>query len=277
MTTAPRTSPCAGRLPAAGNDHFLGLHDATPVATSAVRTTDMLVKRAIDRKAIVCVHGHVGLGKTFAVNAACRKLAPDTTMWLQFAQGPNLAQIRAALWEALDLPGEAPTNNAHTCDTEIIKALAGSFHLLLLDEMQHLGPTVLEYVRSLWDINYKTTKTLAVVLVGSGNTRQKILHRDALHSRIHRWQQFSPLTPAEVLAAIPTYHRLWADVDDDLLLWIDDRATHGCFRDWANLTVILQDALDDDPNLVFSKDLVRWAFSQLDPTTRFPGQVGFDG
>lgn len=65
-------------------------------------------------------------------------------------------------------------------------------------------------------------------------------------------------------------------VGDKVLLWIDDCAGHGCFRTWANLTVILQDALDDDPNLTFSKDLVRWAFSQLDPTTRFPGQVGFD-
>jgi len=46
-----------------------------------------------------------------------------------------------------------------------------------------------------------------------------------------------------------------------VLLWIDDCAGHGCFHTWANLTVILQDALDDDPKLTFSKDLVRSAFT----------------
>ncbi|MGP3946528.1 AAA family ATPase [Streptomyces sp. 6N106] len=232
------------------------------------------MRKAITHKAMICVHGHVGLGKTFAVNAACRKLAPDATRWLQFAQAPNVAQIRAALWGALELPGPAPANTAHTCDEQIGQALAGDFHLLLLDEVQHLGPTALEYVRDLWDVNNKTVKSLTVVFVGSGNTRQKVLRLPPLHSRIHRWQQFSPLTPAEILTVIPHYHQLWKDADEDLLLWIDDCAGHGCFRSWANLTVIIQDALDDDPNLTLSKDLVRWAFSQIDPTTRFPGHIG---
>ncbi|MFE3328852.1 AAA family ATPase [Streptomyces sp. NPDC059176] len=274
---APPTAPfSAGRLPEEADDHFLGLHQAARMATDAALLTEALVSKAITRKAMICIHGQVGLGKTFAVNAACRKLAPDATVWLQFAQAPHMAQVRAALWDGLNLPGPAPVNTTHICDEQIRQALASNFHLLLLDEVQHLGPTALEYLRDLWDKNSKSAKSLATVLVGSGNTRQKILHRTALHSRVHRWQQFSPLTPAEILTVIPGYHRLWNDAEDDVLLWIDDCAGHGCFRTWANLTVILQDALDDDPKLTFSKDLVRWAFSQLDPTTRFPGQVGFD-
>ncbi|WNF01372.1 ATP-binding protein [Streptomyces luomodiensis] len=249
------------------------------MATDAARFTEALVDKAITRKAItrkamICVHGHVGLGKTFAINAACRKLAPGATRWLQFAQSPNVAQIRAALWGALELPGPAPVNTACTCDEQIGHALAGDFHLLLLDEVQHLGPTALEYIRSLWDANDRTAKSLSIVFVGSGNIRQKVLHRPALYSRIHRWQQFSPLTTAEILTVIPTYHQLWKGAEEDLLFWIDDCAGHGCFRSWANLTVIIQDALDDDPNLTLSKDLVRRALSQLDPTARFPGDIG---
>ncbi|MGW2353522.1 AAA family ATPase [Actinacidiphila glaucinigra] len=266
----------AGRLPAAADDHFLGLHSAAPIAAAAVRATENLVQKAITHQAMVCIHGHVGLGKTFAVNAACRKLAPDTTTWLQFAQAPHMAQIREALWSALGLPGPAPVNTTPDCDKQISQALAVGFHLLLLDEVQHLGPTALEYMRDLWDKNSKSAKNLAIIFVGSGNTRQKILHREALHSRIHRWQQFSPLTPAEILNVIPSCHQLWESVDDEMLLWIDDKAGHGCFRNWANLTVILQDAFDDDPEAVFDKSLVSKAFHQLDPTTRFPRQVGFD-
>ncbi|MGW0579359.1 AAA family ATPase [Streptomyces sp. NPDC002920] len=277
MNTTPTSPYSVGRLPGEADDHFLGLEHAAPMATDAALLTEALVGKAVFRTAIICIHGQVGLGKTFAVNAACRKLAPDTTVWLQFAQAPQVAQIRAALWDGLNLPGPAPVNTPHICDKQISQTLDSTFHLLLLDEVQHLGPTALEYLRELWDKNAKTVKTLAIVLVGSGNTRQKILHRSALHSRVHRWQQFSPLTPAEILTVIPGYHRLWNGVDDDVLLWIDDCAGHGCFRTWANLTVILQDTLDDDPKLTFSKDLVRWAFSQLDPTTRFPGPVGTDG
>ncbi|MFF7705586.1 AAA family ATPase [Streptomyces lydicus] len=276
MNTTPSATFRAGRLPEQADDHFLGLHQAAPVATDAALLTEALVSKAITRKAMICIHGQVGLGKTFAVNAACRKLAPDATVWLQFAQAPHIAQIRAALWDGLALPGPAPVNTTHICYEQIRQALAAHFRLLLLDEVQHLVPTALEYLRDLWDRNSKSAKSLAIVLVGSGNTRQKILHRNALHPRVHRWQQFSPLTPAEMLTVIPSYHRLWNSVEDEVLLWIDDCAGHGCFRTWANLTVILQDALDDDLNLTFSKDLVRWAFSQLDPTTRFPGQVSPD-
>lgn len=276
MNTAPSAAFRVGRLPEEADDHFLGLHQAARMATDAALLTESLVSKAISRKAMICIHGQVGLGKTFAVNAACRKLAPDATVWLQFAHAPNVAQIRSALWDGLNLPGPAPVNTAHICDEQIRQALAGNFHLLLLDEVQHLGPTTLEYLRETWDKNNKTAKTLAIVFVGSGNTRQKILRCEPLHSRIHRWQQFSPLTPAEILTVIPGYHPLWNDIEDDVLLWIDDCAGHGSFRTWANLTVILQDTLDDNPELTFSKDLVRGAFSQLDPTTRFPGQVGFD-
>ncbi|MEV7283024.1 ATP-binding protein [Streptomyces sp. NPDC093252] len=266
-----------GRLPDEAHDHFLGLEHAARMATNAALLTQALVSTAITRTAMICIHGHVGLGKTFAVNAACRALAPDTTLWLQFAQAPRVAQIRAALWESLDLPGPPPVNTPHPCDEQIGQKLASTFHLLLIDEVQHLGPAVLDYLRDLWDKNTKTARTLTVVLVGSGNTRQKILRCNALHSRIHRWQQFSPLTPAEILTVIPGYHPLWNGVDDETLLWIDDCAGHGSFRTWANLTVILQDTLHDNPELTLSKDLVRGAFSQLDPTTRFPGQAGTPG
>jgi hypothetical protein len=122
----------------------------------------------------------------------------------------------------------------------------------------------------LWDGNQKTAKTLTVIMVGSGNTRQKILHRKAFHNRIHQWQQFSPMTPTEVLGTIPHYHRLWLDAPDDLLLWTDDRACHGCFRTWANLTLVLRGILDDDPTQTLNQHLVRKALRRLDPTTRFP-------
>lgn len=108
MNTTPSATFRVGRLPEEADDHFLGLHQAARMATDAALLTESLVSKAITRKAMICIHGQVGLGKTFAANAACRKLAPDATVWLQFAQAPNVAQIRSALWDSLDLPGPRP-------------------------------------------------------------------------------------------------------------------------------------------------------------------------
>ncbi|MCC3769178.1 ATP-binding protein, partial [Streptomyces sp. UNOC14_S4] len=250
-------------LPHPRQDHYLGL-DANAMGTKAVMATEALVKKSIRRRAPVCVHGHVGLGKTFAVHAALRKHAPDTTRRLSFHEAPNMSVIRGTLWRALAIPGEPPAS-IDPCDHQIRKTLAGDFHVLLLDEAQLLSRTALEYFRALWDDN---DTQLTIVFVGSGNTRQKILNCAALHSRIYGWYQFSPLTPKEVLDNIPIYHRTWVGVDPDLILWTDDRACHGAFRTWARLTAHLQDAFEDNPGLALDKDLIRWAFSHLDSTTR---------
>jgi len=262
-TTAP--APATSPLPSPRRDHYLGLKDARAMGTRAALEAETRIKKTIKHRAMLCIHGHVGLGKTFAVHTALRTHAPDTTVRLQFRQAPNMSEIRGALWRALALPGEPPASS-DPCDHRIRQALSEQLHVLLLDEVQWLGPTVLEYFRALWD---EEDTQLAIVFVGSGNTRNKILNREALHSRIYSWQQFSPLTPAEILTTIPAYHPLWTGTDPDLLLWIDDHAGHGSFRNWAKLTFHLQDALEDDPDLAFSKDLVRWAFSHLDSTTRY--------
>jgi hypothetical protein len=103
------------------------------------------------------------------------------------------------------------------------------------------------------------------------------------------WQRYKPLTPAEVLTVIPQYHPLWADVPTDELLWIDDVACHGNFRQWAKITYLLQeehggpdmkgpDTADPPhqptphsaaaPLPAYSRDLVRAVLSRLDPTQR---------
>jgi AAA domain len=263
--THPATNHQPIQLPPPSRDHYLGLKGARAMGTKAARDVEQRVRKAIAHQAMICIHGHVGLGKTFAVHTALRKHAPDATLPLRFRQSPNMSEIRGSLWRALTLPAEPPPS-ADSCDHQIKQALAQQFHILLLDEAQWLSTTALEYFRALWD---DMGTQLAVVFVGSGNTRQKILNREALHSRIYDWQQFSPLTPEEVLTTIPAYHPLWTSAEPDLLMFADDNAGHGSFRNWAKLTFHIQDAIEDNPHLNLSKDLIRWAFSHLDPTTRY--------
>jgi len=57
-----------------------------------------------------------------------------------------------------------------------------------------------------------------------------------LRSRIYRRVAFTPLTDADVLALIPTYHPIYTDIDPKLLILINDKAGNGRMRNWAGFT-----------------------------------------
>jgi len=40
----------------------------------------------------------------------------------------------------------------------------------------------------------------------------------------------------QVLAVIPVYHPVWAQVDAELIAYVDTHAGHGNFRAWTKLT-----------------------------------------
>ncbi|MET7540067.1 ATP-binding protein [Streptomyces sp. NPDC005507] len=267
-TTAPTPPSRPSQLPPPDKDHYLnlGLTGANIMATRALSETEDRIKKATKYNAIVAIHGHVGLGKTFAVHTALRRHAPDTTVRLRFRQAANMSEVRGDLWRALGLPGTPPTS-ADDSGRQIKEALEDDPRVLLFDEAQWLSKTALEYIRDLWGDD---AQRAPILLVGSGNLRQKILSCPGLHSRILDWYQFTPLTPTEVQSTIAAYHPIWSDTHPDLILYTDDRSGHGSFRNWAKITLLLHDALSDNPELTLNKDLIRWVFSRLDSTQRLP-------
>jgi hypothetical protein len=282
-TITPENQPTAGP-----NYHYMGLPGARAMLTQASAETYANLVTTLNadagKGAIMCVHGGVGLGKTFAVNSHLDDLAPHTTLRIKVGSA-KIQALRAALYKKLDLPGEAPHNSTR-CETLLKEALSETPRVLVVDEAQWLDTRAFEFIRELWD---DEDTRLAVVLVGAETCYQKIKNRPALDSRILVWQRYKPLTPAEVLTVIPEYHPLWADVPADELLWIDDVACHGNFRQWAKITYLLREqhiapgsngadstgptnpptphaaAAPLPPN---SRDLVRAVLSRLDPTQR---------
>jgi hypothetical protein len=281
--TTPEDQPATGP-----NYHYMGLPGARAMLTNASAETYAnlvtTLKADAGKGAIMCVHGGVGLGKTFAVNSHLDDLAPHTTLRIKVGSA-KIQALRAALYKKLDLPGEAPLNSTR-CETMLKEALSQTPRVLVVDEAQWLDTRTFEFIRELWD---DQDTRLAVVLVGAETCYQKIKNRPALDSRILIWQRYKPLTPTEVLTVIPQYHPLWADVPTDELLWIDDAACHGNFRQWAKITYLLReehggpDTKGPDtagpphqptphdaaaPLPAYSRDLVRAVLSRLDPTQR---------
>ena len=57
-----------------------------------------------------------------------------------------------------------------------------------------------------------------------------------LASRVWRRLAMAPLEREIVPEVIRGYHPMYADVDDELLLYIDDRLAHGIWRNWASFS-----------------------------------------
>ncbi|MFF7975899.1 AAA family ATPase [Streptomyces sp. NPDC007905] len=281
--TTPENQPTADP-----NYHYMGLPGARAMLTQASAETYANLVTTLNadasKGAIMCIHGGVGLGKTFAVNSHLDDLAPHTTLRIKVGSA-KIQALRSALYKRLDLPGEAPLNSTR-CETILKEALSETPRVLVVDEAQWLDTRAFEFIRELSD---DEDTRLAVVLVGAETCYQKIKNRPALDSRILVWQRYKPLTPAEVLTVIPEYHPLWADVPADELLWIDDVACHGNFRQWAKITYLLREqhggpgsqrAGSTSPTTPptphgaatplppYSRDLVRAVLSRIDPTQR---------
>ena len=246
--------------------HYLGLPGARAILTKASEETYSNLATTLNADggsgAMMCVHGGVGLGKTFAVNFHLSDLAPHTTLRIKISSS-KIQALRASLYKKLDLPGEPPANSTR-CETAIKNALSEKPRVLVVDEAQWLDTRAFEFIRELWD---DEDIRLAVIFIGAETCYQKIKNRPALDSRILIWQRYQPLTPTEVLSVIPQFHPIWENVSTDDLLWIDDRACHGNFRQWAKITYLLHEAMNTPPNPAYSRDLVAAVFSSLDPTT----------
>ena len=74
------------------------------------------------------------------------------------------------------------------------------------------------------------------MLVGGNGTWRVLSREPMLASRVYRRVRFAPLTRADVLAAIPAYHPIYADIDPALIALVDDVFAHGNLRSWAAFT-----------------------------------------
>lgn len=240
------------------SDHFLDL-DASIVATDQLRATRDKIAVTIRHKAMCCIFGPAGLGKTFSVNASLRELAPEATIRLVCRSRPYPTDVREALYRLLHLPGDPPGKPGKIDD--ILKPeLSRSFRVLLCDEAQWMNTSCFEYFRHLWD---EPETQIAIVFVGGEQAARVLKSEPALASRIYKWGKFRPLSRAEVLKAIPDMHPLWTLASEEMLAYIDQEAAHGNFRMWASITHQVLDKMTERGIETPTEELADWIISEI--------------
>ncbi|MFI1184228.1 AAA family ATPase [Streptomyces sp. NPDC020799] len=248
------------QLPPPPTDQYVTLPDARLVSTRALLTARENLTDTINARAMMCVHGGAGFGKTMTVTSCLRALEPDEDIRrITFHARATTRAVRHELHTALELPGPPP-RYASESDHLLKNALATHPRTLVLDEAQWLQSDQLEYVRYLWDDPYTQ---LAIVFVGGEGCYQALRKEPMLSSRIFIWQRFTRLTEDEVLDVIPLYHPIWADADPDDIAFADQRAAHGNFRNWARLTAHTHTALERTGRPGVDQEVLRWAVSCL--------------
>ncbi|MFE7347582.1 AAA family ATPase [Streptomyces fimicarius] len=254
MATAERK----GRLPGEREDHFMRLPGAQIVSTRALLTARENIRAAIEAKAMICIYGQAGNGKSFAVNASLRELAPALTRRIQFRARPSTRDLRHELFHALGLPGRPPSHAI-----EFDRMLRGALEeprVLVCDEAQWLSKLCFEYLRYLWD---DTASDLTIIFTGGNGCFEMLQSEPMLESRVYAWQEIGRMPLDEVLTVIPAFHPVWADADPGLIAVCDQEAAHGNFRAWAKITHHLTTGLRETGRKRVDEELLRWAYSKL--------------
>lgn len=249
-----------GAVPPADADQYLKLPDAHIVTTRALLTARENLADTIESRAMMCVYGDAGYGKTLAVNTCLRELEPaEEVRRITFRSRPTARAVRYEIFAALGLQGDVPRHPSEF-DHLLKDALATRPRTLVVDEAQWLNSEAFEYFRYLWD-DYTTE--LTIVFVGGQGCHKVLRKEPMLASRTFIWQRFTRLSPTEVREVIPLFHPVWETADLDDITFADEHAAHGSFRNWAWLTTHVSLALKRLHRERVDAEVLRWAFSRL--------------
>ena len=212
--------------------HFLSLTDATVVATDQLLDARELIEETVQARAMSAIHGAAGTGKSFAVRQALVDLPARDWMWTDFRCRPTLRDVRHALYRGIGL-GTSMRGDPFDVDMALKAALAERPRLVVLDEAQWLNRECFEYLRYLHD---DPGTQFSLLFVGGAGCFEVLRREPMLDSRLYGHVRFEHLSREQVLAMVAVYHPVYREVADDLIALIDERCTHGNFRNWAKFT-----------------------------------------
>ncbi|AVH93683.1 ATP-binding protein (plasmid) [Streptomyces sp. WAC00288] len=223
--------------------HFLDTPGVRTLLTPGMLAVGDALADAYAQGRFVCVLGDAGVGKTFAVHTAARRLGEllllPLLLPLYLGAQPTPADLRACLHKALKLRGEPPADPG-AADAWIRRALALGPRIVVVEDAHRLSASCFEYLRFLHD---DLPQGLCVVLIAQTRGERSLRAQRMLATRTAGWPYIWPLTRDQVPKAVRALHPLWQSVAPDDLKTLDARIADGCLRRWAVLTFHTQRAL----------------------------------
>lgn len=104
---------------------------------------------------------------------------------------------------------------------------------MVIDEAQNASNDALEMIRH---IHMDPDATWDLVIAGV-DLQERLRRERKLASRVGHWALFRPLEGDELVHVLHQLHPVLADVDPELLLWVDGVGCQGVLREWVKVTV----------------------------------------
>jgi type II secretory pathway predicted ATPase ExeA len=217
--------------------HWGDLPNARVIDTEALRTVGDAVAATIRGRGIGLIFGPPGVGKTAGTThhlAASGRAVIGVVLEGHPSDRELVARIYATVTgERYEEVRGTRRDLQHRLPDVMPDACA-----LHIDEAQYLRDTGFKALRSVYDQGERRGRPIPTILSGGPEFVLALHESDQnrmLASRVVAKAELRPLSPEDVLEAVPEYHPIYAGVDLALVLRIN-RVARGEFRRWAEFT-----------------------------------------
>ena len=164
-----------------------------------------------ERKGFVLILGEVGTGKTTLIRHLLGRFGPNIRSVFVFNPAVSFLELLQLMLRDLELPCPSlrRVEMIDTLNDYLLKeAAAGRYVVVVIDEAQHLSPTVLEEVRMLSNLETARGKLIQILLVGQPELGEKLGRPELrqLRQRISLVAELKPLSHEDTVRYIA--HRL---------------------------------------------------------------------
>lgn len=204
------------------------------VTTASWHGVGEAVREVVALRAVACVTGVPGTGKSTAVASALEEGSrAGRVVWLAFRTGPTMRQWRDALWARL-CPGTRAPRVTAEFERAVTRALALASYTLVVDDADVLPRECLEYLAALAD---DRAVDVAIVVIGSPRWGVALAKKaPRLNSFVFRRVSLEALTDDEAWE-IAASHPTWIGATRQEVA-IVNRDAAGTLRGWEHATEV---------------------------------------